>query len=161
MRLTHKGQYAVAAMVDVSLHQQEGPVALARIAERQSISVSYLEQLFRRLRESGLVRSVRGPGGGYVLASPAGEIRIGDIIRAVSEGAERRRCVNAMRGCHRGNRCDTHELWQSLGWHIARYLDAVTIEDVCRNRVGLDEVRLVPAREYRPNEADGRLAAVS
>lgn len=165
MRLTHKGQYAVAAMVDLSMHHQQGPVSLATIAERQSISLSYLEQLFRSLRENGLVRSVRGPGGGYVPAFPASEIRVGDIIRAVEEPREAQRCVNALRGCHRGNRCATHDLWESLGQHIARYLDAVTIDDVCQQQVGLDRVRLSPVSndlaDHAVSPAEGRIAALS
>ncbi len=149
MRLTSKGRYAVSAMVD--LHQQsEGPITLAAISERQFISLSYLEQLFRRLREFGLVRSVRGPGGGYLLAREAADISIADIIRAVNEPVRTTMCENGVRGCHRGNRCDTHQLWESLGQHIYRFLDAVTLEQVCGKSVSLDSVELGDVRNYLP-----------
>jgi len=164
MRLTSKGRYAVSAMVDLNYHQNEGPVALATISERQFISLSYLEQLFRRLRENGLVRSVRGPGGGYLLNKAPGEISVGDVIRAVDEQIQATRCVNALRGCHRGKRCDTHQLWNALGQHIYRFLDVVTLEDVCSRRIKLDIVELAPVDEYGLDpveEEDGRVAALS
>jgi len=148
MRLTSKGRYAVSAMVDLTHHRNEGPVNLAAISERQFISLSYLEQLFRRLRESGLVKSVRGPGGGYLLNKDPAEISVADTIRAVDEQIQATRCVNALRGCHRGHRCDTHELWDSLGQHIYRFLDVVTLEDVCEKRVHLDTVALAPVEDY-------------
>lgn len=149
MRLTSKGRYAVSAMVDLN-QQSEGPVTLAAISERQFISLSYLEQLFRRLRESGLVRSVRGPGGGYLLAREPSDISIADIIRAVNEPVCTTMCENGVRGCHRGNRCDTHQLWESLGQHIYRFLDAVTLEQVCGKGVSLDSVDLGDVRNYLP-----------
>lgn len=163
MRLTSKGRYAVSAMVDLNNHQGEGPVALATISERQFISLSYLEQLFRRLRENGLVRSVRGPGGGYLLNKNPGEITVGDVIRAVDEQIQATRCVNALRGCHRGKRCDTHQLWNALGQHIYRFLDVVSLEDVCEKRIKLDMVELAPVDEYQLDfiEEDERIAAVS
>ncbi|MDQ6958444.1 MAG: Rrf2 family transcriptional regulator [Mariprofundaceae bacterium] len=148
MRLTSKGRYAVSAMVDLSKHQHGGPVNLAAISERQFISLSYLEQLFRRLRESGLVKSVRGPGGGYLLNREPSEISVAETIRAVDEQIRATLCVNALRGCHRGHRCDTHELWDALGQHIYRFLDVVTLEDVCEQRVHLDTVELAPVDHY-------------
>lgn len=148
MRLTSKGRYAVSAMVDLNKQQTQGPVTLAAISERQFISLSYLEQLFRRLRESGLVRSVRGPGGGYLLAKDAEEISIADIIRAVNEPVRTTMCENGVRGCHRGNRCDTHQLWESLGQHIYRFLDAVSLEKVCSDNVVLDSVELGDVQNY-------------
>ncbi|GMQ99344.1 MAG: Rrf2 family transcriptional regulator [Zetaproteobacteria bacterium] len=148
MRLTSKGRYAVSAMVDLTKHQYGGPVNLAAISERQFISLSYLEQLFRRLRESGLVKSVRGPGGGYLLNREPSEISVAETIRAVDEQIRATLCVNALRGCHRGHRCDTHELWDSLGQHIYRFLDVVTLEDVCEKRVHLDTVELAPVDHY-------------
>jgi len=153
MRLTSKGRYAVSAMVDLTNHQHAGPVNLAAISERQFISLSYLEQLFRRLRESGLVKSVRGPGGGYLLNKKPAEISVADTIRAVDEQIQAARCVNALRGCHRGHRCDTHELWDSLGSHIYRFLDVVTLEDVCEKRVHLDTVELAPVECYLRDES--------
>jgi len=148
MRLTSKGRYAVSAMVDLANHQHEGPVNLAAISERQFISLSYLEQLFRRLRENGLVKSVRGPGGGYLLNKKPSEISVADTMRAVDEQIQATRCVNALRGCHRGHRCDTHGLWESLSRHIYRFLDVVTLEDVCEKRVQLDTVELAPVEHY-------------
>ncbi len=150
MRLTSKGRYAVSAMVDITTHQHEGPVNLAAISERQFISLSYLEQLFRRLRENGLVKSVRGPGGGYLLNKDPAEISVADTIRAVDEQIQATRCVNALRGCHRGHRCDTHELWDALGQHIYRFLDVVTLTDVCEKRVRLETVELAPVEQYQP-----------
>jgi len=136
-------------MVDLTKHQHEGPVNLAAISERQFISLSYLEQLFRRLREGGLVKSVRGPGGGYLLNRKPAEISVADTIRAVDEQIQATRCVNALRGCHRGHRCDTHELWNALGQHIYRFLDVVTLADVCEKRVQLETVELAPVTQYQ------------
>ncbi|OIO66663.1 MAG: Rrf2 family transcriptional regulator [Zetaproteobacteria bacterium CG_4_9_14_3_um_filter_49_83] len=149
MRLTSKGRYAVSAMVDLNNHAStERPVTLSAISERQFISLSYLEQLFRSLRLGGLVKSVRGPGGGYLLARPAKEITVADVIRAANEPIRTTLCENAVRGCHRGKRCDTHQLWQSLGQHIYRFLDAVNLQQVCDKQVALDEVDLGPVESY-------------
>ncbi|ATX81171.1 transcriptional regulator, BadM/Rrf2 family [Mariprofundus ferrinatatus] len=165
MRLTSKGRYAVSAMVDLNKQQAGGPVTLAAISERQFISLSYLEQLFRRLRESGLVRSVRGPGGGYLLAKDPDDISIADIIRAVNEPVRTTMCENGVRGCHRGNRCDTHQLWESLGQHIYRFLDAVSLEQVCSENVLLDNVELGDVRNYIPqpetHETKVNIASIS
>jgi len=150
MRLTSKGRYAVSAMVDLNKQQGSGPVTLAAISERQFISLSYLEQLFRRLRESGLVRSVRGPGGGYLLARDALKISVADIIRAVNEPVRTTMCENGVRGCHRGNRCDTHQLWEALGLHIYRFLDAVSLAKVCEREVFLESIELGDLADYMP-----------
>ena len=107
MRLTSKGRYAVTAMLDVALHSHEGPVPLADISERQGISLSYLEQLFSRLRKNELVSSVRGPGGGYLLARGAGEIFIAQVISAVDESVDATRCQGTQEGCQGGDRCLT------------------------------------------------------
>ncbi len=147
MRLTSKGRYAVSALVDLN-KQKKSPVTLAAISERQFISLSYLEQLFRCLRESGLVRSVRGPGGGYLLAKTAENISIAEIIRAVNEPVRTTMCENGVRGCHKGNRCDTHQLWESLGQHIYRFLDAVSLEQVCAKDAGLDHIELGDVENY-------------
>jgi len=145
MRLTSKGRYGVSAMVDINNNGKEGkPVTLAAISERQFISLSYLEQLFRSLRAGGLVRSIRGPGGGYLLAYPANEITIANVIQAVNEPIRTTMCENAVRGCHRGRRCDTHQLWDAMGKHIYRFLDAVTIEMVCQKEVDLNSLELKP-----------------
>lgn len=164
MRLTSKGRYAVSAMVDLSKFQGKGPVTLAAISERQYISLSYLEQLFRCLRENGLVRSIRGPGGGYLLNRPANEISVADVIRAVNEEIQTTKCTDPMRGCHYGRRCDTHLLWDALSHHIYRFLDVVTLQDVCDKQVQLDQVELAPISHYLSSQdsvTDERIAAVS
>jgi Rrf2 family iron-sulfur cluster assembly transcriptional regulator len=138
MKLSTKGRYAVMAMVDLCGESQSGkPTALSDIASRQEISLSYLEQLFSKLRKGGLVKSSRGPGGGYRLAEPAGRIRIGDIIFAVDEPITTTRCIpEAAIGCTGTNsRCLTHDLWIELGRQIQLYLNSVTLEDVVEKRV--------------------------
>jgi Rrf2 family iron-sulfur cluster assembly transcriptional regulator len=137
MRLSAKGRYAVMAMVDLAQYSEGNPVSLAEIAERQEISLSYLEQLFAMLRKSGLVKSVRGPGGGYLLAHDRSEMRIADIILAVDEPIRATRCTpGAPVGC-RGNRthCLTHDLWEELGNQIHLYLNSVSLADVCERRL--------------------------
>jgi Rrf2 family transcriptional regulator, iron-sulfur cluster assembly transcription factor len=137
MRLSTKGRYAVMAMVDLAKHSTGEPIALAEIAERQEISLSYLEQLFARLRVAGLVKSVRGPGGGYLLGHPAQETRISDVILAVDEPIRATRCSpGAPVGC-RGSksRCLTHDLWEELGNQIHLYLSSVSLADVVEQRV--------------------------
>src|SRR5690606_4606789 len=142
MRLSTKGRYAVMAMADLARNGR-GPdgasraVSLAEIAARQEISLSYLEQLFARLRRGGLVQSVRGPGGGYRLARGAGETAVADIVLAVDEPIRATRCAGegSPRGCMiRGERCITHHLWEGLGQEIHRYLASVSLEDVVENR---------------------------
>lgn len=137
MKLTTKGRYAVMAMVDLAKHEKAGPVTLAAIADRQGISLSYLEQLFAKLRRGGLVRSVRGPGGGYVLVRPAAETRIADIILAVDEPIKATRCADgSLKGCVPGlGRCLTHDLWEELGRQIYLYLSAVSLGDVLDRRI--------------------------
>ena len=137
MKLSTKGRYAVMAMVDLALHHGEGPITLADVADRQEISLSYLEQLFAKLRRGGLVRSVRGPGGGYLLVFPSDEIRISDIIHAVDEPIRVTRCEpGSATGCLSGrSRCLTHDLWSELGHQIHLYLSSVTLNDVSKGRV--------------------------
>ncbi|QLH39114.1 MAG: Rrf2 family transcriptional regulator [Defluviicoccus sp.] len=138
MKLSTKGRYAVMAMADLAFHSKGGkPVALAEVADRQEISLSYLEQLFGRLRRSGLVNSVRGPGGGYMLARDLTELRIADIILAVDEPIKATRCTpGAPTGCHsHKGRCLTHDLWEELGNQIYLYLSSVTLADVCERRI--------------------------
>jgi Rrf2 family iron-sulfur cluster assembly transcriptional regulator len=137
VRLSTKGRYAVMAMVDLAHHGRGEPIALSEIAERQEISLSYLEQLFAKLRMAGLVRSVRGPGGGYLLAHGAGDTRVADVILAVDEPIRATRCTpGAPTGC-RGSksRCLTHDLWEELGNQIHLYLSSVTLADVCEQRL--------------------------
>ncbi len=137
MRLSTKGRYAVMAMVDLAHHSGGRPVSLADIAERQEISLSYLEQLFAKLRRHALVRSVRGPGGGYLLARTPLDTFISDIILAVDEPIRATRCAPGSRhGCTtRKTRCLTHDLWEALGNEIHRYLQSVTLDDVISQRV--------------------------
>lgn len=135
MKLSTKGRYAVMAMADLGKMDAGKPVALADVADRQEISLSYLEQLFGKLRRAGLVKSVRGPGGGYLLSRAASEIRISDVITAVDEPISATRCSNA-EGCHSDKaRCLTHDLWQALSYQIHLYLSSVTLADVCARRV--------------------------
>jgi len=165
MRLTSKGRYAVSAMVDLVKNSDKGPVTLASISERQFISLSYLEQLFRRLREEGLVSSVRGPGGGYMLARPAGDIVVSEVISAVNESIRTTLCEDADRGCHQGSRCDTHQLWNALGRYIYRFLDSVTLQDVVDKNIYLDRLDLSPIENYladpEPVRMEGARAKLS
>jgi Rrf2 family transcriptional regulator, iron-sulfur cluster assembly transcription factor len=154
MKLSTKGRYAVMAMVDLAQHSSDGPVCLADIAEREEISLSYLEQLFAKLRRGGLVKSVRGPGGGYLLAHHRDQTRIADIIIAVDEPIRAIRCKpGATLGC-RGDRsrCLTHDLWEELSNQIHLYLNSVSLGDVCERRV-LGTSGLVQRETYRADTA--------
>jgi len=133
MRLTTKGRFAVTAMIDVALHGDGGPVTLAAVSERQRISLSYLEQLFGKLRRHGIVDSVRGPGGGYNLARAAAELSVADIITAVDEPIDATQC-GGRENCHDDRRCMTHELWASLNNHIFSFLDSVTLAELVRQQ---------------------------
>ena len=150
MRLSTKGRYAVMAMADLARHGRgEGgatrAVSLGAISERQEISLSYLEQLFARLRRAGLVSSVRGPGGGYRLARGPEAVMVADIVLAVDEPIRATRCVDATRGCMlRGERCITHHLWEGLGDEIHRYLASVSLQDVILNRAGRHRAPIDP-----------------
>lgn len=137
MKLSTKGRYAVMAMVDIAAHTEGKPIALADVAERQEISLSYLEQLFGKLRRGGLVKSVRGPGGGYLLAHAAADTRIADIILSVDEPIKTTRCTpGSPAGCKSNkSRCLTHDLWQELGNKIFLYLSSVSLADVVDDRV--------------------------
>lgn len=129
MRLTTKGRFAVTAMLDIALYEADKPVTLAGISERQNISLSYLEQLFSRLRRQGLVTSVRGPGGGYRLAKPHNEISVSCIITAVDEQIDATQCGGS-ENCHEEGRCMTHDLWSSLNGKILEYLSGVSLADM-------------------------------
>jgi Rrf2 family iron-sulfur cluster assembly transcriptional regulator len=137
MKLSTKGRYAVMAMADLAATSEGQPVALADIAERQEISLSYLEQLFAKLRRGGLVRSVRGPGGGYLLARAAWETRVSDVILAVDEPIHATRCTpGSPDGCKSNKaRCLTHDLWEELGNQIHLYLGSVSLQDVVARQV--------------------------
>lgn len=135
MRLTTKGRFAVTAMIDLALRQGKGPVTLAGISERQEISLSYLEQLFGKLRRHEIVESVRGPGGGYNLARRAEDVTVADIIIAVDEPLDATQC-GGKENCHggadreHGSRCMTHDLWATLNEKMVDYLDSVSLKDL-------------------------------
>ncbi|MCX8086462.1 MAG: Fe-S cluster assembly transcriptional regulator IscR [Rhodocyclaceae bacterium] len=135
MRLTTKGRFAVTAMIDVALRQHAGPVTLAGIAERQKISLSYLEQLFGKLRRNQLVVSTRGPGGGYMLAKPLAAISVADIISAVDEPLDATNC-GGKGNCHDDRPCMTHELWTTLNQRMQEYLRSVNLEELVRQQRG-------------------------
>jgi len=151
MILSTKGRYAVMAMVDLAMHQKARPVGLAAIADRQEIPLAYLEQIFAKLKRAGLVASVRGPGGGYTLATPAEMLKISDIVEASEEPIKMTRCVTDSHvGCMADKtRCMTHDLWEGLGAQIFHYLSSVTLADVIQRRV----------REKFPREAEAGLHA--
>ena len=142
MRLTTKGRYAVTAMLDLALHASAGPVALADISQRQGISLSYLEQLFSRLRRSNLVCSIRGPGGGYRLSRDVKEIYVAQVIDAVNESVDATRC-HGQGGCQKGDVCLTHHLWFDLSEQIHTFLSGISLADL----VARQEVRNVAQRQ--------------
>lgn len=133
MRLTTKGRYAVTAMLDLALHATEAPVPLADISQRQGISLSYLEQLFSRLRRQGLVESARGPGGGYRLARGAGEIAVVDVINAIDENVNVTRC-GGQGDCQDGEPCLTHDLWCDLSQQIHDFLAGIDLQQLVERR---------------------------
>ena len=156
MRLSTKGRYAVMAMVDLAKHSTGRPISLADIAERQEISLSYLEQLFAKLRKGGLVKSVRGPGGGYLLAHAGDATRVSDIILAVDEPIRTTRCAaNSQAGCRSDKtRCLTHDLWEELGNQIHTYLSSVSLADVVERRILTGGAMPVPEARQAPVAAE-------
>jgi len=133
MRLTTKGRFAVTAMIDLAMRQGNGPVTLSGISQRQAISLSYLEQLFGKLRRHEIVESIRGPGGGYSLARPAIKVTVADIIIAVDEPLDATQCggkENCAGTAANGGRCMTHELWTTLNEKMVDYLDSVSLQDL-------------------------------
>lgn len=138
MRLTTKGRYAVTAMLDVALYSESGPVSLSDISARQDISLSYLEQLFSKLRRRELVTSVRGPGGGYQLARELEEICVAEIVDAVNESVDATLC-NGDNNCQHGHACLTHNLWDDLSKQIHSFLSSISLRDLVDRR----EVRAV------------------
>jgi Rrf2 family iron-sulfur cluster assembly transcriptional regulator len=140
MQLSTKGRYAVMAMTDLAAQENARAVPLAAIAARQQISRPYLEQLFARLRRGGLVRSVRGPGGGYRLARPAADLSIAEVVSAVGEPLRATRCSGGKVGCMKdGARCLTHDLWEETGRRIHDYLAGISLADVSAGRLGQGE----------------------
>ena len=148
MRLTTKGRFAVTAMIDLALNSGEGPVTLAAISERQKISLSYLEQLFGKLRRYGLVESVRGPGGGYCLARPDADITIADVVRAVDEMLDATQC-GGLQNCRQAQRCMTHELWSTLNDRIYEFLSSVTLADEVKKQRQINDTELPALRNVR------------
>ena len=156
MRLTTKGRYAVTAMLDLAIHARQGPVSLNDISGRQGISLSYLEQLFAKLRRSGLVSSVRGPGGGYRLSREDADINVADIVDAVNESTDATRC-NRKGDCQDGVECLTHHLWMDLSDQIHDFLTGISLSQL----IGRREIRDVADRQDREtlNRIDALLAA--
>ena len=152
MRLTTKGRFAVTAMADLAMRDQQGPVTLASISERQGISLSYLEQLFGKLRKCNIVVAVRGPGGGYSLARASAQITIAEIIEAVDETVDSTRC-GGLANCHDGQQCITHDLWEGLNGAIHDYLSDVSLKKLADSqsalRTGARTVAM-PSKTTRP-----------
>ena len=151
MRLTTKGRFAVTAMVDLAMRQTRGPVTLAAISERQHISLSYLEQLFGKLRRHKLVASTRGPGGGYNLARPAQEVSVADIVTAVDEPIDATQC-GGKENCHDDKRCMTHDLWATLNEKMHEYLSSVSLGDLVAHQHGRPVAVL---KDFRSAEKPG------
>jgi Rrf2 family iron-sulfur cluster assembly transcriptional regulator len=149
MRLTTKGRFAVTAMMDLALRGESGPVTLAEISGRQGISLSYLEQLFGKLRRHELVSSVRGPGGGYRLAKQTEDIAVADIILAVDEPIDATQCAGK-ENCQDDHKCLTHDLWANLNTHIFNYLRSVTLAELVRNHQNAGSVSVIQVPERRP-----------
>ena len=163
MRLTTKGRFAVTAMIDLALRSSDGPVTLAGISERQKISLSYLEQLFGKLRRYSLVDSVRGPGGGYCLARPGSQITVADIVRAVDEQLDATQC-GGKENCKDEERCMTHELWATLNLKMYEYLSSVTLSDLADKqlkKLGGDVSVLRDARRFGESSRAKSMAALA
>ena len=142
MILTTKARYAVTAMLDIAYHTEGKPISLPEIAVRQNISLSYLEQLFSRLKKNGLVESIKGPGGGYRLSKGANDIVISDVIQAVEENLETTAC-NGKSNCHNNQQCLSHNLWEDLGTEIKNFLSDVTLQQViAKNNNSIKEIKL-------------------
>ena len=129
MKLTTRGRYAVTAMLDLALHADQGPVSLADISERQEISLSYLEQLFSRLRRHKLVQSTRGPGGGYSMSRPLSDVAVVHIVKAVDESVDATQC-GGQKNCHQQGRCLTHDLWEGLSQQVEEFLSGISLQDL-------------------------------
>jgi Rrf2 family iron-sulfur cluster assembly transcriptional regulator len=155
LKLTSKGRYAVTAMLDLAFHDQSGPVTLSDISQRQDISLSYLEQLFTRLRKHKLVISTRGPGGGYSLSRAADDIAVAEIIAAVDETMDTTRCSGAS-NCHEGHRCLTHDLWDDLSQQIYQFLNKITLGNLVEEN-GIREV--AERQDDRIRDPDGQAVA--
>lgn len=153
MRLTAKGRYAVTSILDVALHEAEGPTPLASISGRQDISLSYLEQLFCKLRKHGLVTSVRGPGGGYRLSREPAAISVAEVIEAVNEASDATRCGGS-EDCQNGETCLTHHLWMDLSQQIHGFLNGISLADLMRRREIIAIARNQDVRRGAAEERD-------
>lgn len=153
MRLTTKGRYAVTAMLDLAVHATEGPITLADISQRQGISLSYLEQLFSKLRKRELVASARGPGGGYRLSREAEQINVAEVISAVDETVDATRCAG-QGNCQNGEECLTHQLWTDLSEQLYKFLDGISLGQLVENR----RVQDVAKRQDGRQEKDSLVA---
>ena len=151
MRLTTKGRFAVTAMIDLAMRHGGGPVTLSEISERQKISLSYLEQLFGKLRRHALVDSVRGPGGGYCLAKKMDEVSIADIILAVDEPIDATRC-GGKENCDDDHKCNTHDLWAALNDRIFDYLQSVKLSQLVVSQKTGDVAVMRDQRQHKKNE---------
>jgi Rrf2 family iron-sulfur cluster assembly transcriptional regulator len=161
MRLTTKGRFAVTAMIDLALNNGSGPVTLADISERQKISLSYLEQLFGKLRRGALVTSVRGPGGGYNLAIPTDQVSVADIIVAVDEPIDATQC-GGKENCKDDRKCITHDLWTDLNRHIFDYLRAVKLSElVAKQLKKSSEMAVMQIHDNRPTAAKAKEPAAA
>ena len=152
MRLTTKGRYAVTAVLDLAFHEKSGPVSLADISERQGISLSYLEQLFSRLRRNSVVASTRGPGGGYSLARPDTEISMAEIIIAVDESYDATSCGGEGTCSGDNYQCLTHDLWQELSEEIHSFLNGITLSEMKNRREVLDVAKRQDDKQAHPLE---------
>jgi len=148
MRLTTKGRFAVTAMLDLALNESGRPVTLTTISERQDISLSYLEQLFSRLRKNGLVKSVRGPGGGYRMALDPKAVSVSDIIRAVDEQIDATQC-GGNENCQDERRCMTHDLWTALNYKILEYLESVSLAQLVASQKSAKKIVIAEPRRTR------------
>jgi len=155
MRLTTKGRFAVTAMIDLALHHGSGPVTLAEISGRQKISLSYLEQLFGKLRRHQLVESVRGPGGGYCLAKDMGQVSVSEIILAVDEPIDATQC-GGKENCHDDRKCLTHDLWATLNQRIFDYLGGVTLRQLVDNQKAKEAAKSAGVAQVRDMRDAGK-----
>ncbi len=142
MMLTTKGRYAVMALVDMAnqnrfIENNEKAISLSEIAKRQDITVAYLEQIFSKLKNAGIVRSQRGPGGGYVFAKDIKDIKISEVINAAEEKIKMTRCGGEHSHCKSGGKCETHDLWDGLGETIEQYFDSKTLDDIVNKKLGI------------------------
>ena len=153
MRLTTKGRYAVTAMLDLAVHATKGPITLADISQRQGISLSYLEQLFSKLRKRDLVSSARGPGGGYRLSREANQINVAEVISAVDEKVDATRCAG-QGNCQNGEECLTHQLWTDLSDQLYDFLNGISLGQLVENR----SVQNVAARQDGIKDKDNVVA---